>query len=369
MTITPVILAGALSARFDGESIVSAVSALHASAGRPGGVIDLAMAREELNKRHIDSLIASRRVAGRQDGFSSNAGFHLARQLEFIHTEVLEEEFPAPNAQRLFSTDESVPVGATSHTMRRVYSHGEARVYRGEGDKVPRVGVTQREESWPIRHIVCGYGWDIFEAASSQFANSGLLRQNARVSRDAILNLQNRIWWQGAPQHDLYGILTYPWLPKLDMPVGFLAATVAAAPDATLRALHALVNFPHQTSKGVFYPDLLIMTNKVHDVLATTRFGTGSDTTILKHFLENSAHIKRVEIAWELEDAGGVGIDGMLACRADQQGIELVEPQGITQLPVFSDGLRSEIINYASIGGVVMRNVLNNVLGFCDTTT
>lgn len=381
---SPVILAAALGARMDAAQFRGAHRQFHSAAGvqvradgagawagpSGGTPVSLADYRVKINARRIDARLRGGSLTGRADGFSTNAGFHLARDLEYIHNEVLTEEYPIPNAMRLFDVDESVPVGASTHTIRRIYDQGEARVYRGRGSKIPRVGVQQREESWPIRHLVAGYGWDIFEAAAAQFANSGLLQQQARIARDAILRLANRLWWglDGASEaHGLYGVLNYPWLPKRDMPTGVSRATVKADPDAALGALHDLVNHPHQVSKSVFQPNTLVMTNRVHDVLSSVRFAEGSDTTILEHFLRNSAHINNVEIAWELEDADGEGVDGILAYRRDQQGIQIVMPQGVTQLPIQENGLESEVINYASIGGVVMRNVLNNVLGYWDT--
>lgn len=385
---TSVIMAAALGARMDGARFNTAHTRFHTGAGMVrrsdgtpqwngpsaragrGAVLDLQQYRQRINQRRIDSALRSISPDGRLDQFSANAGFHLARDLEYIHNEVLTEEFPIPSAMTLFDVDESIPVGANTHTIRRQYEHGEARVYRGRGTRVPRVGLQQREESWPIRHIVCGYGWDIFEAASSQFANSGLIQGLARVARDAILELANRIWWgldNVGAIHGLYGVIDYPWLPKKDIATGFSRATVQANPDTILGELHDLVNFPHQTSKSRFQPNTLVMTNRVHDVLTSVRFAAGSDTTILEHFLRNSAHIQRVEIAWELEDIGGDGVDGILAYRRDQRGIQIVMPQGVTQLPVQVDGLESEVINYASIGGAVMRDVLNNVLGFADT--
>lgn len=382
---SPVIMS-ALGSRMDRNGFMSAISQFHHSAGSQvrrdgqpswrgpggggGGGVGLREYRQAINARHIDAALHRHSLTGRSDSFSAGAGFHLARDLEFIHQEVQEEKFALPNALRLFDVDESIPVGANSHTMRRRYHTGEARVYRGGGSRVPRVNVQQREESWPIRHVVAGYAWDIFGAASDQFASSGYIQSLARGARDVIMQLTNEIWWgldnAGEP-HGLYGVLNYPWLPKKDIATGASRATVAAAPDTTLGELHDLVNFPHQVSKSTFQPDTLVMTNRLHDVLSSVRFAAGSDTTILQHFMANSAHITSVEIAWELEDAGGDGVDGILAYRRGDRGIQLAMPQGVTQLPVQLVGLEHEITNYASIGGVVMPDVLNNVLGFWDT--
>lgn len=361
-------------------TIMNAVSAFRVGASRTdsstrqpgrGQVLDLASYRERMNAQRIDQALQAQMLAeNRSDSFSQNAGFELARDLEFIHSEVLEEKFAVPTAMELFAVDTSVSPGATTQTIRRLYSFGEAKVYNGRGSDIPRVGANQREESFPIRHIVSSYGWNVFEAQSSNFSGSGLLTKLARIARDAIMELANRIYWGiTGDQYGLYGVLTYPWLPKKDIATGFSRATVTASPDTVLGELHDLVNFPHQVSKSLFQPDTLVMTNRVSDVLTSVRMSSGSDTTIMENFLKNSAHIKTVEIAHELEDAGGTGIDGILAYRKDSRGIQLSMPQGITQLPVQDAGFESTIISFMSIGGVIMEDVLNNILGFADTTS
>ncbi len=335
-----------------------------------GAVLDFAKYREETNARRIDRAIAE--TQGRSDGYSVSAGVHLARDLEHVYQEVLREKMPLPSAFDVFQLDETVPAGATSYNIRRIYDIGEARVWRGPGTEVPRSEIQQREESQPVRYLVSGYGWDLFTALSDAFANrKGFINRQAellRVSRNALMRLANRIWWQGSEADGLYGIFNYPWLPKKVIPEGFSAATVAANPDDTLAALNALVNFPHQTSKGELYPDTLLLTNHVHDVLGQTRFGSGSDKTILAHFKETTPHIKQIKVCWELEDAGGANMHGVLACRTDEMGIRPVLTEGVQQLPVQEKGFESLVLNYMGIGGVRINDPLANILGFVDIT-
>ena len=335
-------------------------------------IVDLAAYRKAVAEYRTDSNAAvitriARDGGLRRDAFDPNAGFHLARQLEFIHQQVLEEPFPVYNAYRLFPVDTSVPPGARSHTVRRVYYHGEARVHRGGGQDVPRAGVTQREQEFPVRHIVSSYAWDIFEAASSQFANSGLLTKLARGARDAIMELENRLFWYGAARHGLYGVTNYPWLPKRVVSTPFTEAQAASDSRAILRALHDLVNWPAENSKGVFGPNRLVTTKRVRNFLMDTPWSGSIDTTIGEHFLKTNSAIQGIDEAWELENLGGEGIDGMLAYRNDQRGIMLCVPQGITSLPVQALGFDNTVYSYSSIGGVVMPDVGNNILGYITT--
>lgn len=337
-------------------------------AGRADGAMvrpNFKRTRLDKNARRIDAMLLEE--FGRGDGYSANAGYHLARDLEHIIEEVLTEPFPLPNAFRVFNLDESIPAGAASYTIRRQYEIGEARVWRGPGSEVPRVTLQQREESQPIRHLVSGYGWDLFEMLADRFANKNRQADLLRVCRDVLMQLANRIWWQGSEADGLFGIFNYPYLPKKVIPEGFSQATVAANPDDTLAAMHSLANFPQEVSKGEYVPDTICLTNHVQNVLSQVRFASGSDVTILEHFMKTTPHIKRVEVCWELEDAGGSGVDGILVCRTDQRGIRPVMSEGVTQLPVQEKGLESSVINYMSIGGVRINDPLCNVLGFADT--
>lgn len=308
-------------------------------------------------------------IRGDAAGFNQNAGYHLARELEYIHEQELEEKWPLPTSLEIFGMDNSVPVGAKTHTVRRTYDHGEARVYKGPGDKAPRSDVTRREESRDIRHIVGGYAWDIFEEMGSGFANSGLLKQRQRVTNMAMMRLANRLnWGLTGSQYGIYGVLNYPYLPRKVASQAFTEANVVANPDLILRELHAAADFPEIFSDDVFYPDTMVITNRVHRILSTVRFGAGSDTTILQHFLENSAHIKQVKVAWELKNVDGTaGQDGIFFCRTDEAGVMIVMPQGITPLPVQSVGFENQIPHWMSVGGVTMWDVLNNLL-FLVTT-
>jgi len=147
-----------------------------------------------------------------------------------------------------------------------------------------------------------------------------------------------------------------------------LAASAARDADGQYTAqseeLLALTNAPHETSHALFRPDRLAVSPRIRNALYSVRMGDGSDRTVGEHFVATSRFINEIEEAWELQGILGDNVDGVLAYRDDQQGIELVMPQGVTQLPLQTDGLDNSVVNYASVGGVMMRNPLNNILGY-----
>lgn len=300
----------------------------------------------------------------RIDGFSPSAGFHMARQLEFIYADVLREQFPVQNAFAMFPVDTTVDPGARFHTVRRIYQDGEAAVFRGGTNGVPRVGVSQREQQFPVRHFVTSFAYSLWEALSSAFANTALVSELLRVARDVLMEFANNKYWYGDSTNGLYGVLDYPWLDKK------LVATLfdgSANPDDVLAEMNALANFPIENSHSTFRPNTLCVSPRVRNYLMNTPRSATTDTTIGEYWLRtNSLGIKEILEAWELQGVGPGGTDGVLFYRNDRLGISLVMPQPFSTLPLQAMGFEDVTFCWMSSGGVVMRDVGNNILGWVD---
>jgi hypothetical protein len=300
----------------------------------------------------------------RADAFNGSAGFHMARQLEHIYAEVLREPFPLQNAFTLFPVDSTVPPGARTHTVRRLYQDGEATVYRGGNKGIPRVGVSQQEEQFPVRHYVTAFAYTLFDQLASNFANTAYVSELLRVARDVVMELANRKTWYGDPENGLYGVLNYPWLAKRAVSTPFDGTADA---DDVIAALNTLANSPVENSKATYRPDTFATSMRIRNYLMNTRMGTVNDTTIGEFWLRtNSLGIKAIEEAWELQGVGPGGTDGGLFYRRDRRGIANVIPQPFTTLPVQSLGFEDTTFCYMSHGGVIMRDVGNNILGWLD---
>jgi hypothetical protein len=343
---------------------------INASYGDPDAAARWAVAQ---NAQRFDGIIAQRgKNAFRRDSFltvdnvrrddSSTAGFHLARQLEYVHAQVMETPLPDMSAFRVFPISSEVPPGARTHTVRRVSQTGQAQVYRG-GQNVPRVGVSQASAEFPVRHYVAAYEIDLFEQQSSDYAKTQLLMRLARGCRDAIMRLTNKFTWHGSEENGIYGVLNYPWLAKK------VATTVfnsAASADDVIAEIVSAWNYPAETSDGVYKPNAVAISRHVWNYLATKRMGTTSSGTIetaidyLKRTLAGFGG--RIEICDELNGAGPGGTHGVLMYRDDSYGVENVIVAPPTPLPMQAIGFANTTHMYGSHGGVVMREVGNNIL-------
>lgn len=300
----------------------------------------------------------------RNDAASSpSGGLFLADQLRHIYAGVMEEKLPVPNGLTLFPVDRSVPLGARTHVVRRMYDQAESRWYRS-GQNIPRSGISQAEQAFNVGYIVSEVGYNLFDELAAGFANVPLVSQLIRSARRSIERFASDAVWNGSSANNIYGILSYPWLAKKAITTAFTSATTDTRD--ILQALHDLVNYPSQTSKQVFSPNRMVMSKRTHDFLSQTimaNSGGMRDRTILEVFLANNAAISKIDIAHELENAGGTGVDGIFVYSDDPDALSVVLPGSILALPPQTDRFETAMPMYMPHGGVIMRDVGANILG------
>lgn len=315
-------------------------------------------------KTQQDRRITSNRMHFDAQGLGN--GLHMARQLEHIYEEVIKEEFPPQNALELFEVDNSVAPGARSHTARRISQQGEARVYRGNSRDIPRVGVTQDEETFPVRHYVTSFEVDIFEQLSSSYAGTRLKEELREASQEVLMEFWNEKTWFGDSENGIYGVLNYLWTPKMFFPV---KASPESDPKEFLFFLDKAAAFAHEESKTVYSPDYAVTSPRVRRYMARTQLPDYSDgTKVLEDFLDGNQRIQGVGEAWELAGAGPGGTDVMIFFRRTRRSIANCLVQSPQMLPIQRDGFAEKVYLYMSHGGVLMRDVLNVLVCSIDAS-
>ena len=319
-------------------------------------------ATENLNVRILKEAFRS---TGRHDAEGQTP--FIAGQLRHIYNEVLREQRPIRNGLRIFPTDGSVPVGARTHTVRRLKDRAEVRVHRAGQGPLPKSSLKQIEQEFPVRHYVTAISWDIFEEQSAGFANFPLIRELMASARDAIEDFANDKIWYGDDDHGIFGILNYPWLAKL---ISLVPFTEEAPADSRvqLREMNRWVNYAPQASKQTFRPDTIACSPRWYDYVSQTVMGTTStqrDRTILEAFMAAHPEMK-FEKCWELQDVGGPGVDGIFLYRNARQAIANVIPMDIATLPLHREHFEMSQPMFMSHGGIVMRDVGHNLLVYVE---
>lgn len=298
--------------------------------------------------------------ARRLDAVSPGNGLFLARQLEFMYNEVLRTEYAPKNAFDLFELDNRVAAGAAQHTVRRIDHVGSARYHRGDSKNVPTVDVEQDEETFPVHPIVTGISMDIFEMQAASFANFNLQAELEIAAEETVMQFANDKTFTGDEDHRALGIFNYPYLPRDAAAIPF---NDTQSPDAILAEMHRLANQQAERSKGRFYPDTWLMSIGLRDDLSTRKRSATTDQTILQAFLQDNQYISQVTGIFEMAQAGPGGLDyALMYKRGNVRSVANVVPQGFTMLPIQEQGFKLVIPCYMTHGGVVMRDVLNNLL-------
>lgn len=299
----------------------------------------------------------------RLDSLAPNKGFHLARELEYAYQAVIEQKRPELKGLSLIPTDSEVPAGAMSYKITSEDMTGSARYHRGEGYTIPRAGVTRDEELRPVRHIITGFELDMFELQASNFAGTNIRAKFQRAARRAMDEFLNEKVWLGSDEDDVYGILTYPFVPKTSSSVTISDATAA---EDILAELIRLAQLQFINSKEVFSPDTLALPTRQYEYIKSTQINTAGPTqTILEAFLRDNGHVNEVQSIPFLRSQGAGGTDvALFFKRNDAMAAANVIPTQFTMLPAETNGFSIFVPCYMSHGGVRMWYPLNNLVAY-----
>lgn len=321
----------------------------------------LLAARSKQAEGRLDSATLEIRN-DRLDSANPSAAIALARELEYIYSEVVREERPILSARKLFEVDRSVPVGAKTHTIRRIESGGEAMFYRA-GEKIPFVGIGRDEETFPVRHAVIGLEMDFFNQQADAYAGINEYGEKVRAAQEAMDEFVNVAFWYGSEVERLFGVLTYPWLRKRLIARNFNAIASDADFTAKLADLHNMVSEVLDRNPGMSASLRFITSPGMVRYMGQSRHPT-SQRTLMELFMQGNPSISSVEEAPELQGAGPSGQDGFLIVPKGTKAPKLVMPADFTMMPmqITNYGFSQSQAAYVSLGGVVMRDVLRSVL-------
>ena len=293
------------------------------------------------------------------------------RDFEFIRTKVWEEALQPLSALTMFPIDSSVPLGARTHTARREIGGGTAAIHRG-GTEIPRATIGFVEQQFGVVYVVSSVGTNFFEQLTTDFANIQAYEKGLKRAKRLVEERVNDIFLFGDTASQVYGVLKYPDLPKKVLPLAF---TDAGSPDyrAQIRQLQDLGNEPVIQSGTRFAPNRVAISPELNAFLSTRKHETsgGTDTTMLEYWLRtNTLGITKVDVMPELSNIGPAAAPhGVLYWRDDSDTVQLELIQPPTTLPVYqSSPLDQETVVYAALGGAVMGDVGNCILGYCSVT-
>ncbi|MNS39596.1 hypothetical protein D3C72_718830 [compost metagenome] len=282
---------------------------------------------------------------------------HFARELEHVKAQTYDKRYPDLKARSLFPVSSDAGPAAESITYYQYDMVGVARIIGSYAKNLPRADVRGRKFTSPVESLGASYGYTLQDVRAAAATGKPLEQRKANAARRAIEQQINTIALFGNADYNLPGFLTNANVPVSTVPADGTGSSTklnTKTPDKILRDMNALANGIVEDTKGAEVPTTLLLPLDQFTYIATTRLGDGSDTTILKHFLENSPFIKEVDWVNELKGAGTAGADVMVAYKRDPDAVTLEIPQDFEQLNAQEDGLEFEVPCHARVGGVIL---------------
>lgn len=248
-------------------------------------------------------------------------------QLRSTFSEVLAQETPPLDAFTLFETDSSIPPGAMEYVQELITTIGRAKVASGFNPKdAPRIDIGKSRDVFQIRPIVASYGWTIFEIMQGSMAGEMPDRLRGVGTRDVVLKEHNEVFWAGAEDHGVWGILNHPGVPRRAVAnrIDFVGAPSA---DNAIADIFDLLFSVRDATSGIYAPTNLVVPTATLSFLATTPRSTTSDTTVLEFI------IKTYSAFGQLTVTSSVQLDTdrlMVAYVKGRQHQKLVIPGGMS---------------------------------------
>lgn len=300
----------------------------------------------------------------------ANETLFFERELEHRKSQTYDIIRAPLKAMELIPVDSTAGPGAESIVYEQYDITGLAKIIANYADDLPRADAKGKEVVAKIRSVGNSYGYNIQEIRAAMFAGKPLEQRKANAAARAQREIWNRIAFNGDTEHGLQGWLTNPNIPVASVAAdgnenGGVGSTLFEhkTPQQIIRDLNEVVNGIFERTNGAERPTTLALPIKQWTQISTTRMDSGTDTTILQFFLNNSPFITSVEWANELKGAGTGGVDIMIAYDRSPDKITLEMPQGFEQFPVQERGLEFVVPCHSRIAGVLIYYPFSQSIG------
>lgn len=314
----------------------------------------------------IDAVQAALQRDARLD---ANESLFFARQLESISTRVFKVKRPALSAMEVFPIDTSVPSWATTHTYYMYDSTGMAKIIANYADDLPNVSLSAKKQTYDLHSLGAAFYYSVADIRAS--ARSGLPLQSELVAttRKSHEITANKIAWFGDAAANLPGFLTNSNIPAYTIPAdgnsnGGTSSKLFKykTPDQILRDLNGIVDSIPNATFGVHTATDLLVDRGTYGLLSSTPRSSASDTTILDYFLSNS-DVNVVRKVNELQDAGGAGVNYIVAGEFTEENVAMVIPMMMQMEAPQPDNLAFKVPTESRVGGVTVRYPLAFAIG------
>ena len=285
------------------------------------------------------------------------------RELEFKKAQTYDVIRAPLKAFELIPVSTEAGPGAEVISYEQYDMTGIAKIVANYADDLPRADVKGKEFFAQVRSVGNSYGYSLQEIRAAQLAGKSLEQRKSNAAARSQREKWNRIAFNGDDEYNLQGWLTNPNVPSSPVDDGASTDTEwdTKTPSEILKDLNDAVNGVVDLTNGAEQPNTVVLPIAQYTQISTTRADSGTDTTILDYFIQNSPFIDSVEWANELKGAFTGGTDGFIVYDRNPDKMTLEMPQMFEQLPVQERGLEYVVPCHSRIGGVIIYYPLSQV--------
>lgn len=284
--------------------------------------------------------------------FDSRETAIFARELEHVQSETYDIEYPALKARSLLPGSAHASNADTTITYRQWDKFGFAKVISNFAMDLPKVTLSGKEYTSPIKSIGIAYDYTINDIRAAVKTGRPLDRQKAEAAREFIERGIDDIAAYGIPEAQMPGFTNHPNIPIVSLPTGTWSSASAAL---ILADLAYMVQQIITNSLGTIEPDTIVFDQTTWGIVSQTIAGANLDTTILKAFLAQNPYIKNAEQWVKLNTAGADAGPRILCYKRDPKIVELEVPQEFEQFPPQANNMAFDVNCHARVGGILLR--------------
>lgn len=293
---------------------------------------------------------------------NTTTGF-MPQALQQFVPQVLETRYPDTqfaNGELVPSSPYTMP-GVQEITYKREDILGEFQPIQNGVSQLAPIDVNVTDLTYPTRFYGAYISYTMIDNMRTQAANKlagSYQGPIADIAQRKLLALQRAYMFKrdqliALGDDQVPGFINNPDIPSTYTAVPFTSASTA---DAILTVLHTLANSISQETVQTHQPNIIVLSPREYDYLATTRRASPADKTILQTYLDDQkamGQIAKVVKNPRLTGRGDVSANnGLALCYELSPNIlESITPMPLQILAPQQDGLEFKVYGIFQTGG------------------
>ena len=287
----------------------------------------------------------------------------LTSQAAHIEPQVYAIKYPNIQYQDLVPVDTSAPAFAGQITYFSMDGVGEAEFLATYGNDFPIVDTQRQKHDVRVENLGIGYRFNEFELEYAARLGINLPADDAVLARRVAEERTDRIALYGQPDMGWDGLLNSALVttdPANGANAGARLWTAKTGPQIA-KDVNDAISGIHVDSLQVEMADTILLPVAMRDLIASTQFNQGTDTSILRWLMENNVYTAQtgnaltIRTCRGLESAGAGGVGRMIAYARDPMVLKFHMPMPLRFYPPQQRFLTYIVMGVMRLGGLEIR--------------